>query len=79
MKEGDQGEDEVCGEEDTRRREGWLANRRVEQVMETYNRHTVTAKAPFACKQYPWSLGFTGGPQLLVRYQGTLDGCAGSL
>ena len=30
MEERDQGEDEVGGEEGTRRREGWLANRRAE-------------------------------------------------
>ena len=33
----------------------------------------VTAKAAFACLQYPIKLGLTGGPQLLVMYQGAPD------
>jgi len=39
---------------------------------------TVTANAPFACRQYPWSVLLGAYEQLFVMYQAMLDGCLGS-
>lgn len=39
----------------------------------TYRRRIVTAKAPLACMQYPFSFGLTGAPQDFVIYHGAPD------